>query len=432
MSITERDQSAVWHPYTDKELYGNPIPVVSASDAYLFDEKGKKYIDAISSWWTTLHGHSHPHIVQKVSEQIKKLDHVIFSGFTHETAVLLAEKLLRHLPSDQGKIFYSDNGSTAVEVALKMAFQYWHNNGQVRNKVIAFKNSYHGDTFGAMSVSSRGTFTRPFQDLLFDVIYIDVPLKGKEKEVIKQFKKLITGFKSRPLGHENHKPSSFIFEPLVQGTAGMIMYEPDTLNELLLMCKENEILTIADEVMTGFGRTGKFFACDHLSVQPDLLCLSKGLTGGTMGMGITSCTRRIYEGFNSDPSKSFFHGHSYTGNPIACSAAIASLEIFEMQDVFMDIARISEKNKEFVSLVSAHVNVKDARSRGTILAIELSAGKDSSYFSEIRNKAYHFFINKGILMRPLGNIIYLLPPYCISNEDLNYIYKTIEEFLETL
>ncbi|MBL7891671.1 MAG: aminotransferase class III-fold pyridoxal phosphate-dependent enzyme, partial [Bacteroidia bacterium] len=262
MSLVERDKAIIWHPYTDEKLYGTPIPIISAKGSYLFDENGMKYIDAISSWWTNIHGHSHPDIVQKVADQIKKLDHVIFSGFTHEPAVLLAEKLLARLPFNQKKIFYSDNGSTAVEVALKMAFQYWHNKGEKRTKVLAFKNGYHGDTFGAMAVSGRSAFTKPFEDMLFEVIYIDVPTPGNELKAISNLKSQISSLKSQV--------STFIFEPLVQGTAGMVMFEPEVLNEMLAVCQQNNIITIADEVMTGFGRTGKFFATDHLSNKPDI------------------------------------------------------------------------------------------------------------------------------------------------------------------
>lgn len=424
MSLAERDKVVIWHPYTDEKLYGTPIPIVSAEGAYLFEENGKKYIDAISSWWTNIHGHSHPHIVQKVSEQIKKLDHVIFSGFTHEPAVLLAEKLLQRLPSNQKKIFYSDNGSTAVEVALKMAFQYWHNKGEKRNKVLAFKNGYHGDTFGAMAVSGRGAFTKPFDDLLFEVVYIDVPIPGNESAALENFKSQVSGIMSQI--------SSFIIEPLVQGTAGMVMYEPEVLNELLSICKENNIITIADEVMTGFGRTGKFFATDHIIIKPDIFCLSKGLTGGTMAMGATSCTEQVFEAFRGEGNSSLFHGHSYTGNPIACSAGLASMEIFEQKEVFSDITRITELHKKFILKIGSNKKVKEARSKGTIVAIELNTGEETSYFNTIRLKAYNYFISKGILMRPLGNIIYVMPPYCISTDDLTYIYSSIEEFLETL
>ncbi len=425
MNILELDKANVWHPYTDVEVYGTPIPIASAQGSYLFDENGKKYIDAISSWWTNIHGHSHPHIVQKVSEQLKKLDHVIFSGFTHEPAVLLAEKLLRYLPTNQKKIFYSDNGSTAVEVALKMAFQYWYNKCETRNKVLAFKNSYHGDTFGAMAVSSRSSFTKPFNDLLFEVIYIETPTRGNEAKALEEL--------NLQLSQSQNQVSSFVFEPLIQGTAGMVMYEPEVLDEMLSICKENNVLTIADEVMTGFGRTGKFFATDYLSNKPDLFCLSKGLTGGTMAMGVTTCTQELFNAFyGNDNSKLFFHGHSYTGNPIACSAALASLELFEQNDIFSDINRIADLHTAFVQRISTHAKVKEARSKGTILAIDIRTATGTSYFNDIRLKAYRFFIAKGIVMRPLGNIIYVLPPYCISTDDLKYIYSSIEEFLNTL
>jgi len=425
MNILELDKANVWHPYTDAEVYGTPIPIVSAQGTYLVDENGKKYIDAISSWWTTIHGHSHPHIVQKISEQLKKLDHVIFSGFTHAPAVLLAEKLLNKLPSNQTKIFYSDNGSTAVEVALKMAFQYWYNKGETRNKVLAFKNSYHGDTFGAMAVSSRSSFTKPFNDLLFDVLYIETPTRGNETKALEELRLQLAKFKNQI--------SSFIFEPLIQGTAGMVMYEPAVLDEMLTICKENSVLAIADEVMTGFGRTGKFFATDYLYNKPDLFCLSKGLTGGTMAMGVTSCTQNLFNAFyGNDNSKLFFHGHSYTGNPITCSAALASLELFEQHDIFSNINRIADLHAIFVQRISTHAKINEARSKGTILAIDIRTDATSSYFNNIRLKAYRFFIAKGIVMRPLGNIIYVLPPYCISTDDLKYIYSSIEEFLNTL
>jgi len=322
MSLSERDSTSVWHPYSDGKLFGDTVEVLSASGSCLYATDGKKYIDAISSWWTTIHGHSHPHIAFKVGEQLKKLDHVIFSGFTHHPAVDLAEKLLQRLPSNQKKIFYSDNGSTAVEVALKMAIQYWHNKGMARKKVIAFTNSYHGDTFGAMSVSERSAFTAPFKNFLFDVEYLTVPVRGKENQVLQELKEKFSGRGASAY-------ACFIFEPLVLGTAGMVMYEPEVLNQLVSLCKENNVLTIADEVMTGFGRTGKFFACDHIRMQPDLFCLSKGLTGGTMAMGITSCSQQVFDSFKAGGSSAFFHGHSYTVNPVACSAAIASLEIFD-------------------------------------------------------------------------------------------------------
>ena len=423
MSISQRDSENIWHPYTQMQLYGKAIGIVRGEGAYLFDEERKKYIDAGASWWTNIHGHAHPHIAQKIFEQANKLEHVIFAGFTHEPAVQLAERLLRILPPDQKRIFYSDNGSTAVEVALKMAFQYWHNRSELRTKVIAFKNAYHGDTFGAMSVSGRSAFTAAFDKLLFDVIYIDAPVPGKEDEAFAQLKNHISRHVT--------DISAFIFEPLVQGTAGMITHDARALEKMIRLCKEHGIITIADEVMTGFGRTGKMFACDHLETSPDVFCLSKGITGGAMAFGVTSCTQKIYEAFLSDDRmKTFFHGHSYTANPIACAAANASLDIFEAENTFAKIERIRQQHEKFVQQLTArqfeHLII---RHLGTILAIEINAG-ETSYFNGIRDKAYHYFLERGIIMRPLGNVIYLMPPYCIREADLEYIYGIILTFLE--
>ena len=396
----------------------------------MFDENRKKYIDVLSSWWTTTHGHSHPYIAKKVSAQLKKLEHVIFAGFTHQPAVELAEKLLKKLPKNQKRIFFSDNGSTAVEVALKMSFQYWHNLGQPKTKVIAFRNAYHGDTFGAMSVSERGAFTKPFYPNLFDVIFIDAPIKGKEKKSIEELKSQIS-LQKRSVP----KPpiASFIFEPLVQGVAGMVLHEVDALNEMIRICKENKVFTIADEVFTGFGRTGKFFATDFLAEKPDIICLSKGLTGGTMAMGVTSCTEEIFNAFLSeDRMKTFFHGHSFTANPVACSAALASLDLMEIKETWTNIKRIGNRHNGFIKRIQGHKCIREIRHKGTIFAIELKSKKEASYFSPIRDRASKFFLDKGILLRPLGNVIYLVPPYCISDKDLDYIYDSIEEFMNTL
>ena len=287
-SLAERDQELIWHPYTQMQNAPTPIPIVRGEGVFLIAEDGKKYIDAISSWWVNIHGHSHPYIAKKVSEQLSTLEHVIFAGFTHPGAIELAERLISILPDSQRKVFYSDNGSTAVEVALKMCFQYWSNQGLNKTKVLAFNNSYHGDTFGAMAVSARSAFTRPFEKLLFEVEFLDLP----DQKNLEQLKAQISA-----LGSE---VSAFIFEPLVQGAGGMQMYDAACLDELIKHCRNNGILTIADEVMTGFGRTGKLFATDHLSEKADLMCFSKGLTGGTMALGVTTCTLEIYEAFLSD------------------------------------------------------------------------------------------------------------------------------------
>ena len=420
MKLTERDKKVIWHPYSQmKDI--SVIGIVSGEGANLFDEEGNKYIDAISSWWVNTHGHSNKYIAEKVSEQLKTLGHVIFAGFTHPKAVELAERLLQHLPANQEKIFYSDNGSTAVEVAIKMSIQFWSNQNIEKKKIIAFRNAYHGDTFGAMSISGRGVFTDPFKPFLFDVEFIDSPVKGSEEISFEQMKSSI----------KSGNVASFIFEPLVQGAAGMIMYEPEILEKLISYCKENNVITIADEVMTGFYRTGKFFAMDYINEKPDIFCLSKGLTGGTMAFGVTSCNKKIFDAFLSDDkTKTLYHGHSYTANPIACATALASLDLYEQSECYENVKRIEKKHSGFLNKIKNNPLIKDIRQRGTIIAIELKVDEGTSYLNSLRDKIYSFFIEKKIIMRPLGNIFYILPPYCISDNDLDYIYKCIEEFLK--
>jgi adenosylmethionine---8-amino-7-oxononanoate aminotransferase len=422
MTLPERDHNVIWHPYTQMKTAGLPVAIVKGEGAYLFDDKGSRYIDAISSWWVNLHGHSHPYIAEKMSAQLRELEHVIFAGFTHRPAVELAERLLPKLPGSQSRVFYSDNGSTAVEVALKMAFQYWHNKGELRRRVVAFKEAYHGDTFGAMAVSGRGAFTDPFVHFLFDVHVIDVPVSEKGESLM-QMEELI--------GACGSEIAAFIYEPCVQGTAGMKMYDPNGLSELLKLCKAHGIITIADEVMTGFGRTGKLFASEYIPETPDVFCLSKGLTGGTMAMGVTTCTKEIYEAFLSDDRmKTFFHGHSYTANPLACTAALASLDLLERKECKESMKRISDKLEGWRDELSAHERVSNARCLGTIMAFEVNTGQSTSYFNNIRDRAYNYFIGRGILIRPLGNVIYVMPPYCTGDDDLNYIYDSIRSFLD--
>lgn len=422
MNLAERDSQVIWHPYTQMQTAGLPVAIVKAEGALLTDDAGQTYIDAISSWWVTLHGHSHPYIQEKISQQLQQLDHVIFAGFTHQPAVELAEKLLHILPPNQQRIFYSDNGSTAVEVALKMAFQYWDNQGSRKNKIIAFRDSYHGDTFGAMSVSSRSAFTRPFNQYLFEVIFIDVPIPGKETECLEQLQEYA----------QRTDVAAFIFEPLVLGTAGMVMYDPEILDQLLTICKKNQIFTIADEVMTGFGRTGKIFATDYLQHHPDIFCLSKGLTGGTMALGVTSCSSVLYNGFLSpDAAKTFFHGHSYTANPIACTAGIASYDLLIKPETQEKIDFITHKHSVFKNKLAAHPAIKQVRCTGTILAVEFNTGT-TSYFSKVRDKLYNFALANGVLLRPLGNIIYVLPPYCISGEQLEKVYTVIAQMADLM
>lgn len=419
MNLTERDNMVIWHPYT--QMKGSEsVGIVRGEGAYLFDENNKCYIDAVSSWWVNTHGHANPYIAEKISEQALTLEHVIFAGFTHPKAVELAERLLTHLPKNQKKIFYSDNGSTAVEVAIKMAIQFWGNRGIEKKKVIAFTNAYHGDTFGAMSVSGRSVFTDPFRTFLFEAEFIETPVQGKEDSAFKQLKTLV----------DSHQVAAFIFEPLVQGAAGMIMYKPEPLEKMIAYCKANNVITIADEVMTGFYRTGRFFATNHLTVKPDIYCLSKGITGGFMAMGVTSCTQEIFDAFLSDDkTKTLYHGHSYTANPLACAAAIASLDLYENKNCINDVTRIQFKHKEFLNRIQNHKAVDTVRQQGTIIAIEIKTDAGTSYLNSVRDKIYTFFLQKGIILRPLGNIIYILPPYCISDNDLDFVYDSIIEFL---
>jgi len=421
MSLVDRDKAVIWHPYTQMKTALPHVPIVRGEGACLYDEDGKRYIDAVSSWWVNIHGHANPYIAKKVAEQLIKLEHVIFAGFTHPTAVELAERLLAILPSNQKKAFYSDNGSTAIEVAIKMCLQYWHNQGKPRTKMLAFKNAYHGDTFGAMAVSGRSAFTAAFDQLLFEVEFIDLPTA----ENIESIKYQVSSIKN--------ETACFIFEPLVQGTAGMVMYEAEYLDDLLQHCKQESVLTIADEVFTGFGRTGKLFACDYLTVQPDIMCFSKGLTGGTMALGLTTCTDEIYNAFLSDDKlKTLFHGHSYTANPVACSAALASLDITLDTATMENIQRIENMHHAFAEKIKHHPKIKTTRQTGTIVAMEWETGSSTSYFSSLRDKLYLYFLNAGIILRPLGNIIYILPPYCITNDELNYIYRKIEDALEEI
>ncbi|MBC5775059.1 adenosylmethionine--8-amino-7-oxononanoate transaminase [Pontibacter sp. KCTC 32443] len=415
MNLAQRDQSIIWHPYTQMKTADLPIAIVRGEGPLLFAEDGKEYIDAVASWWVNLHGHAHPYIAEKVASQLQTLEHVIFAGFTHQPAVELAEGLLKILPEGQSKVFYSDNGSTAVEVALKMAIQYWANIGTPKKKIIAFRDSYHGDTFGAMAVSSRSAFTAPFWSYLFDVKFIDVPVPGNETETINQLKTLALA----------GDVAAFIYEPLVLGTAGMVMYTPEVLDELMQICQQHEILTIADEVMTGFGRTGKLFASHYLQHRPDMVCLSKGLTGGTMALGVTTCNDKIYDAFLADDkSKTLFHGHSYTANPVACAAGIASLELLLNPVTQQSIIRIATKHQAFAEELKQLSGIREVRQQGTILAIEF-ADESTSYFSNLRDTLYNFALGQGVILRPLGNIIYIIPPYCITDEQLEKVHQVI-------
>lgn len=417
----KRDNEAIWHPFTPLRGMESPLMVERAEGVCLYTSDGTRIIDAISSWWVNLHGHSHPYISKAIAAQAAKLEHVIFAGFTHEPAVKLAERLLEILPSNQSKVFFSDNGSTATEVAIKMAFQYFYNQGIKKNRIIAIDGAYHGDTFGAMSVGERGPFTQPFDPYLFDVSFVDFPEEGKEEVVYQQFKMLV----------EKGDVAAFIFEPIIQGASGMRVYSKTLLDKMIALAQHYEVVCIADEVMTGFGRTGRLFASDWLVSKPDIFCLSKGLTGGAMAMGVTTCTEKIQAAYRSnDLMKTFFHGHSFTANPITCAAANASLDLLLTKESEEHRKRLNQRHLLFLKEIESHSMVRNTRVLGTILAFEMNTEKDTSYFNEARHYLYPYFISKGVLLRPLGNVLYLIPPYVISNEDLGYVYQTILDFLD--
>ncbi|MEP6727433.1 MAG: adenosylmethionine--8-amino-7-oxononanoate transaminase [Bacteroidota bacterium] len=431
MRLQERDKAVIWHPFTPFKHTPEPIPIVKGHGVYLVDESGNQYIDSISSWWVNLHGHAHPYIAEKIYEQAKILEQVIFAGFTHKPAIELAERLLPKLPGPFSKIFYSDNGSTATEVAIKMALQYWWNkqpavnneilavSGTQRKKILAFNNSYHGDTFGAMSISDRSIFTLAFHDKLFEVVFIDAPTEeniNKVKEIINK---------------EGNEIAAFIYEPLLQGAGGMKMYDADLLDDVLYTAKNHGIICIADEVMTGFGRTGKLFASDYCKEKPDIICLSKGLTGGTMALGVTAVVQHVVDAFVSDDKlKTFFHGHSFTANPLACTAALASLDLLEKQSCQDNIQTIVQLNKGFINQLKNlhHKLVKNIRQLGTIFAFEIDQGSDG-YLNNIAAVITKKALSKGVYLRPLGNTVYIMPPYCITKEELEKTYAAIKEII---
>lgn len=421
MNLTERDSQYIWHPYTQHKTAALPIGIKKGLGALLWDENDKEYIDAIASWWVNPYGHSNKFIADAIYKQLTTLEHVLFGGFTHEPAVVLAEKLMEILPKNQQKVFFSDNGSTAVEVAIKVALQYFFNKGEKRTTIIAFENAFHGDTFAAMAASGISFYTQAFHGMFIDVVRIPVPVKGQEQKSYDALHEVI----------KNNSCAGFIYEPLVQGAAGMVMYEPAALDKLMGICKDNAVLTIADEVMTGFGKTGKTFATDYLVEKPDMMCLSKALTGGTIPMAITTFTQDIFQGFyDDDINKALFHGHTFTANPTGCAAALAGLELLQTNEMQVSIARVNKRHLNFQEHIEKHPKVTTTRVLGVIFALEIKTENNESYYGTLRNKLYDFFIENGIIMRPVGNIIYILPPYIITDEQLQKVYQVIEKALE--
>ena len=421
MSFSLRDKKHNWHPYTQHKTAPEFPAIVKGSGALLWDENGKEYIDAIASWWVNPYGHSNQVMADAIYKQLTTLEHVLFGGFTHNVAVELSEKLTQILPKNQQKLFYSDNGSTAVEVAIKVALQYHYNKGVKKTKIIAFEDAFHGDTFGAMAASGISFFTEAFEGSLLEVVRIPIPVEGKESQTKQQLEQLLT----------TNEFAAFIFEPLVLGAAGMIMYSPQILDELIALCKSHNVFTIADEVMTGFGKTGKTFACDYLSLQPDMMCLSKALTGGTIPMAITTFTQEIFDGFyDDDTSKALFHGHTFTANPTGCAAALASISILQTEAIQNNIQEVNQSHLQFEQHIKKHPKVVATRVLGVILALEIKSDIKESYYGTMRNTLYNFFIENGVILRPVGNVVYILPPYVITKEQLEKVYQVIENALE--
>ena len=422
MSWNELDRKYVWHPFTQEKTEPHPFVVESAKDATLYLEDGKKLLDCNSSWWVNVHGHGRPEIQKAIHEQFSKVDHVIFAGATHHKAIELAQRVATLLPANLEKVFFSDNGSTAVEVALKMAIQFWHNQGITKKKILAMRGAYHGDTFGAMSTGERDYFNVPFEDYFFSVDFIDFPDEKNEMHVLEIADEYLN----------SGEYATIIVEPLIQGSSGMRIYSSFFLDKLVEMAHSYETLVIFDEVMTAWGRTGKMFALDHLKQVPDIVCLSKGLTGGVLPLGLTVSSQKIYDAFWRDEKhKALLHGHSFTGNPLACAAACASLTLFERESTWENIARISRLNEGFANEIKGKELPISVRNLGTILALEIE-NNPHGYFSTIKEEAYLFFLKNGLLLRPLGNVVFINPPYCLKEEEQHFIFEKIRQFLSLL
>jgi adenosylmethionine---8-amino-7-oxononanoate aminotransferase len=425
----------IWHPFTNAALDPPPLRVVRAEGVYLYTADGRKILDAVSSWWVNLHGHANPRIAAAIAEQTRKMEQVILAGFTHDAAEELAGRLRTWVRPELTHMFFSDDGSTAVEVALKLAVQYFSNQQRSeKREIVALEHGYHGDTAGAMSVSDDSAFTDPFRSMRYPVHRVHsaychrCPVGLKREtchiECVQQIEAL--------LAERADRIAAVIVEPLLQAAGGMIVHPVEFLQKIRAVCTRHEVLLIADEVLTGFGRTGKMFACDLAGIVPDLMCLSKGITGGFLPMGVTLCTDQVEAAFRSEDRKhTFYHGHSYTGNALACAAANASLQIFEDEPVFDRIHTIARVNAERLGQFRELHQVGDTRQIGTIGAIELVA-EDAGYLSAMRPKLYRFFLDRGVLLRPLGNVVYVLPPYVITPDELHRVYDVILEAIQAL
>lgn len=423
--LATKDQQYIWHPFTQHYTADAPIVITQARGAYLVDENGKEYLDLISSWWVNLHGHAHPYIAQAIAEQAQRLEHVMFAGFTHEPAITLAECLLQIAPS-YDKVFFTDNGSTAIEVALKMAYQFWANQGQKRTRFVAFNGAYHGDTFGAMAVGKTSGYYDPFFDLLLEVTFLPYPATWINDESIAEKEAAAIQSLERYLEDHAHETAAIIFEPLIQGASGMHMCRPRFIETVVKRCRQAGVLTIADEIMTGFGRTGQMLACDTLNGHyPDFLCLSKGITGGFLPLAVTLCTNEIYEAFlGTSYAKALTHGHSYTANPLACAAALASWDLFKQEQTLSKINTLSQTQAHWAEVLSTVPGVEKCRQQGTVLAFNLH-----NFNPQQLQKFKRTVIENGLNIRPLGTTVYTLPPYCVTPEQLRSAYVKVIDYI---
>ncbi|MGH9648030.1 MAG: adenosylmethionine--8-amino-7-oxononanoate transaminase [Bryobacteraceae bacterium] len=406
MSLADRDRAVVWHPYTQMLTAPAPLPITRAEGIWLCAEDGRRILDGISSWWVNIHGHAHARLNAALAAQARKLEHVVFAGCTHRPAVELAERLIEILPKGLARVFYSDNGSTAVEVALKMALQYWHNLGQPdRQTFLTLHNAYHGDTVGAMSASEDSIFTRAFSTMTFPVERVH-DLEDMEQR----------------LREAGDSIAAVLIEPMLQGAGGMIVWPAEFVAGVRRLCDQFKTLLIADEVLTGFGRTGKMFACEHAGITPDIICLSKGLTAGYLPLGVTATTVRLYDAFLSDDrAKTFFHGHSYTANPLACAVAIASLDLFRDEPVLAGVGRLEQQLRAGFEPLR---KLGDVRVIGGVGAVELVSEKPG-YLDQIGPRLAAAFLDRGLLLRPLGNVVYFMPPYCITESETAWALEQI-------
>lgn len=450
-----RPRSPIWHPFTQHALMPEALHIARAEGQWLESRDGRRILDAISSWWVVTHGHRHPRIMEAIAAQTEQLDQVIFAGCTHEPAERLAERLIALVngagdallsgaggrlsagespaqnesarpPAREGAqlqhVFFSDSGSTAVEVAIKMALGFWRNIGAPRTRILALEHAYHGDTIGTMSAGARSVFNASYEPLLFDVVRIPFPAQGREAATLDAL----------DAACRDGSAAALIAEPLLLGAGGMLMYAPDTLSEMKLVCEGHGTLFIADEVMTGWGRTGTLLACEQAGISPDILCLAKGLTGGSLPLAVTLCTGAIFDAhLSADRAKTFFHSSSYTANPICCAAALANVDIWESEPVSDRIAALAEAQARGLGAIAAHPRIRNARRLGTITAVDIEA-RDGGYLAGIGPRLYAYFLERGILLRPLGNTVYVMPPYCTTAADLDLVYGAIADAADAL